>query len=123
MTAEEFSHSRFSRFRPFALSRPWKLRSLTAVLLAAIACLAGLAGGGRRGASAAPPPTSFDCRWTERPIRIDGKADEGSWKAARPIDRFSLPWVGKDARPARAVVPVPELHHGYLVEVDAIAAR
>jgi len=27
-----------------------------------------------------------------------------------------------DARPARTVVPVPELHHGYLVEVDAIAA-
>lgn len=27
-----------------------------------------------------------------------------------------------DARPARAVVPVPELHHGYLVEVEAIAA-
>jgi reactive intermediate/imine deaminase len=28
-----------------------------------------------------------------------------------------------DARPARTVVPVPELHHGYLIEVDAIAAR
>lgn len=28
-----------------------------------------------------------------------------------------------DARPARAIVPVPELHHGYLVEIDAIAAR
>ena len=27
------------------------------------------------------------------------------------------------ARPARTVVPVPELHHGYLVEIDAIAAR
>ncbi len=27
-----------------------------------------------------------------------------------------------EARPARTVVPVPELHHGYLVEVDAIAA-
>lgn len=26
-------------------------------------------------------------------------------------------------RPARTVVPVPELHHGYLVEIDAIAAR
>ena len=26
-----------------------------------------------------------------------------------------------EARPARTVVPVPELHHGYLVEVDAIA--
>lgn len=28
-----------------------------------------------------------------------------------------------DARPARAVIPVPELHHGYLVEVDCVAAR
>lgn len=28
-----------------------------------------------------------------------------------------------DARPARTVVPVPELHYGYLVEVDAIAVR
>lgn len=27
-----------------------------------------------------------------------------------------------DARPARAIVPVPELHYGYLVEIDAIAA-
>lgn len=26
-----------------------------------------------------------------------------------------------NARPARTVVPVPELHYGYLVEVDAIA--
>jgi len=26
-------------------------------------------------------------------------------------------------RPARTVVPVPELHHGYLVEVDAVAVR
>ncbi|WP_420145162.1 RidA family protein [Sphingobium sp.] len=26
-----------------------------------------------------------------------------------------------DARPARTVVPVPALHHGYLVEIDAIA--
>lgn len=26
-------------------------------------------------------------------------------------------------RPARAVVPVPALHHGYLIEVEAIAAR
>ena len=28
-----------------------------------------------------------------------------------------------DAKPARTVVPVPELHYGYLIEVDAIAAR
>ncbi|TGD96613.1 RidA family protein [Methylobacterium nonmethylotrophicum] len=28
-----------------------------------------------------------------------------------------------EARPARTVVPVPELHHGYLVEVEATAVR
>jgi 2-iminobutanoate/2-iminopropanoate deaminase len=26
-----------------------------------------------------------------------------------------------DARPARTVVPVPQLHYGYLIEIDAIA--
>ncbi len=29
-------------------------------------------------------------------------------------------WAG-DSRPARAVVPVPMLHHGFLVEVEAVA--
>lgn len=28
-----------------------------------------------------------------------------------------------EVRPARTVVPVPELHYGYLVELDAIAVR
>jgi reactive intermediate/imine deaminase len=28
-----------------------------------------------------------------------------------------------EARPARSVAPVPELHHGYLVEIEAVAAR
>lgn len=28
-----------------------------------------------------------------------------------------------DSRPARAVIPVPELHYGYLIELDAIAVR
>ena len=27
-----------------------------------------------------------------------------------------------EAKPARSVVPVPELHYGYLIEIDAIAA-
>jgi 2-iminobutanoate/2-iminopropanoate deaminase len=26
-------------------------------------------------------------------------------------------------RPTRTVVPVPELHHGYLIEIDAVAVR
>jgi enamine deaminase RidA (YjgF/YER057c/UK114 family) len=29
-------------------------------------------------------------------------------------------WIGA-ARPARAVVPVPELHYGFKVEVEAVA--
>jgi reactive intermediate/imine deaminase len=28
-----------------------------------------------------------------------------------------------DARPARSVVPVPSLHHGCLIEIEAVAAR
>jgi hypothetical protein len=31
--------------------------------------------------------------------------------------------VFAEARPARSVVPVPALHHGYLVEIEAIAVR
>jgi 2-iminobutanoate/2-iminopropanoate deaminase len=30
---------------------------------------------------------------------------------------------GPPARPARAVVPVPALHYGYLIEIDAVAVR
>ncbi|KIO77837.1 hypothetical protein TH53_06770 [Pedobacter lusitanus] len=26
-----------------------------------------------------------------------------------------------DHKPARAVIPVPELHHGYLIEIEAVA--
>jgi reactive intermediate/imine deaminase len=28
-----------------------------------------------------------------------------------------------DIKPARSIVPVPELHYGYLVEIDAVAAQ
>ncbi|WP_230769857.1 RidA family protein [Sphingomonas sp. Leaf4] len=37
--------------------------------------------------------------------------------------RFNAVYAARlgDARPARSVVPVPELHYGYLVEVDAVA--
>jgi len=37
--------------------------------------------------------------------------------------RFNQVYARKlgDAKPARTVVPVPELHYGYLVEIDAIA--
>jgi len=37
--------------------------------------------------------------------------------------RFNAVYASRlpETRPARTVVPVPELHHGFLVEIDAIA--
>src|SRR5215471_11589843 len=48
-----------------------------------------------------PPPAAFECRWTDTPIKIDGKADEEAWKHAQVIDRFYLPWLGPKARAAK----------------------
>lgn len=42
-----------------------------------------------------------------------------NWPRFNAVYAAMLP----DAWPARSVVPVPELHYGYLVEVDAIAVR
>lgn len=36
------------------------------------------------------------------------------------FDRVYRRYLGEH-RPARAVVPVPELHHGYLIEIQALA--
>src|SRR4051812_41078703 len=87
----------------------WKRRgALGAVLLIGPLALGLL--GPRPGSSAdAPPPaplakappTSFECRWAEGPITLDGKADEAAWKNAQVIDQFYLPWLGPKARPAR----------------------
>lgn len=44
--------------------------------------------------------------------------DVGNWPK---FDRIFAEMLG-DVRPARAVVPVPELHYGFLVEIEAIAA-
>jgi glucose/arabinose dehydrogenase len=52
-------------------------------------------------ACAAPAAAEFECRWAESPVTIDGKADDPAWANAQVIDQFSLPWLGKDARPAK----------------------
>jgi|SRR5665647_536513 len=44
-------------------------------------------------------------------------SDIGSWPAFNAI---YADWAGA-ARPARAVVPVPELHFGFKIEVEAVA--
>jgi glucose/arabinose dehydrogenase len=48
-----------------------------------------------------PPPTAFECRWTETPITLDGKAGEPAWQQAQIIDNFYLPWLGDKARAAK----------------------
>jgi reactive intermediate/imine deaminase len=40
-----------------------------------------------------------------------------NWPRFNAVYAAMLP----DVRPARTVVPVPELHYGYLIEIDAIA--
>ena len=49
-------------------------------------------------ANPSSPPTQYECRWADGPIKLDGKADEGAWKKAQVIDHFYLPWLGEDAR-------------------------
>jgi len=38
-----------------------------------------------------------------------------------PFNKLYAAWIGEH-RPARCVVPVPELHHGVALEVEAVAA-
>lgn len=46
-------------------------------------------------------------------------SDIKAWPAFNAI---YAAWIG-EARPARAVVPVPELHYGFKIEVEAVALR
>ncbi|MCC6778711.1 MAG: RidA family protein [Hyphomicrobiales bacterium] len=43
--------------------------------------------------------------------------DIADWPA---FNTLYAAWAG-EARPARAVVPVPQLHHGFKIEVEAVA--
>jgi 2-iminobutanoate/2-iminopropanoate deaminase len=45
--------------------------------------------------------------------------DIGSWPA---FNALYAAWAGA-ARPARAVVPVPQLHYGFKIEVEAVALQ
>jgi 2-iminobutanoate/2-iminopropanoate deaminase len=45
--------------------------------------------------------------------------DIGSWPA---FNTLYAAWAGA-ARPARAVVPVPHLHYGFQIEVEAVALQ
>lgn len=47
------------------------------------------------------PATTYECRWTDTHIVIDGTADDEAWKHAMATDSFRLPWLGKGDRPAK----------------------
>jgi glucose/arabinose dehydrogenase len=46
------------------------------------------------------PPATFECRFTETPIKITGKGTDAAWKRAQIIDKFTVPWLDKP-RPAK----------------------
>ena len=52
-------------------------------------------------AVAADTVSAFECRWTDQPITIDGRADEPAWKHAQTIDHFQIGWLTGDARKPR----------------------
>src|SRR4051812_32034115 len=82
-------------------------RGVLAVCTALLGGLVLMPAPGRSGAAADSPPArkappeSFECRYTDMPIKIDGQADEEAWKHAQLIDHFYLPWLGPKARAAR----------------------
>ncbi|MBY0455883.1 MAG: carbohydrate-binding family 9-like protein, partial [Gemmataceae bacterium] len=47
------------------------------------------------------PSASFECRWVDSPITLDGLADEPAWKHAQSITAFHVPWLGDKARMSR----------------------
>jgi glucose/arabinose dehydrogenase/mono/diheme cytochrome c family protein len=36
-------------------------------------------------------PNEVECRWTDRPIKVDGAADEQAWRGAHRIENFRVP--------------------------------
>jgi uncharacterized repeat protein (TIGR03806 family) len=52
------------------------------------------------GVSPVPLVESYDCRFTEEPVTIDGQLDEQAWQRAAVIDDFSMPWLGAADVPA-----------------------
>ena len=86
---------------------PRRVAGAVAVGFAAVALILQLFGWGTAADHPIPPPlkkappSSFECRWADSPVAIDGTADEEAWKHAQVIDAFHLPWLGDQARMAR----------------------
>ena len=85
-------------------SRPRRMASLAAVrFVVPILVGACLPTNGPARLFAAEPTSAapYECRWSDEPIVIDGRADEAAWRQAQTIDKFSLPWLRDKQRPAQ----------------------
>ena len=83
--------------------RPAQPRSRACFWLATLLVVFGCAPAIRKPSPAdSPVPlvSSYDCRFTEEPVTIDGAPDDAAWKNAATIENFSMPWLGKDNKPA-----------------------
>src|SRR5437868_4105354 len=73
--------------------------TLTALVAGCLLCVNG--GVAQPAGKAKDPPTAFECRFTDTPVKITGKGTDPAWKHAQSIDYFYLPWLGDKARPAK----------------------
>src|SRR5687767_14569037 len=89
-------------YTPHSAPRPSRRALAAAVLIAAACALGALVVRPGVTAPTVKPGAALECRWTDFPVAIDGRGDDRGWKSAAAIDGFSLPWLGKDARPAQA---------------------
>ncbi|MFO0964395.1 MAG: sugar-binding protein [Gemmataceae bacterium] len=78
-----------------------KPRKLFLVLPFLLVPLALRSSGGDRPKAFTPPPTTFECRFADAPVKITGKGTDPAWKKAQIIDNFYLPWLGAKARAAK----------------------
>lgn len=53
------------------------------------------------GAAEVKPREPYECRYVSAPPVIDGVADDAVWKTAALLDRFTLPWLKEQERPAK----------------------
>ncbi|HVJ80756.1 MAG TPA: PQQ-dependent sugar dehydrogenase [Planctomycetia bacterium] len=46
---------------------------------------------------------TFECRWTDHPVTVDGSLDEVAWRHAAPIDAFRGAWLAPMVQPTKTV--------------------
>lgn len=80
---------------PSALNRSFVRAVLT--ISACLSCFALNAGD-----TSTKTSDAYECRFTEWPITIDGKADDKAWATAPVVDQFLIPWSNKTSLAAKS---------------------